>query len=55
VMSTAFARNRKIPIERASIGVGKEDYLRLALRRMEGRNRFGGYFTLKSLGLGLPV
>ena len=48
----AFARNDLIPLEWAEKGVRKEDYVRPALRRMEGQNRFGVYFILKSMEIG---
>ena len=43
-----FARNHKIPIEWAGKGVGKEDYVLPALRRLEKRKAFGVYFIFKS-------
>ena len=49
----AFARKSRIPIEWAGKGVRKEDYVRPYLRRMERQNRFGVYFILKSMEVGL--
>jgi hypothetical protein len=48
----AFARNHKIPIEWAGKGVRKEDYVLLALRRMEKKKAFGVYFIFKSMEQG---
>ncbi len=45
----AYARNHQIPIEWASKGVRKEDYVLPALRRMEKRNVYSVYFILKSM------
>ncbi len=48
----AYARNHKIPIEWAEKGTRKEDYVLLALRRMEKNNAYGVYFIFKSMEQG---
>jgi hypothetical protein len=48
----AFARNHGFPIEWAEKGVRKEDYVLLALRRMEKKNAFGVYFIFRSMEQG---
>jgi hypothetical protein len=48
----AYARNHKIPMEWAEKGTRKEDYVRLALRRMEKKNAYGVYFIFKSMEQG---
>src|SRR5207244_2879502 len=48
----AYARNHKIPIEWAEKGTRKEDYVLLALRRMEKKNAYGVYFIFKSMEQG---
>jgi hypothetical protein len=45
----AFANNHAIAIEWAQPKVRKEDYVRLALRRMERAGQHGVYFILKSM------
>jgi hypothetical protein len=47
-----FARNQKIPIERAGKGLRKEDYVLPAQLRMENRKTFGVYLFSKSMELG---
>ena len=48
----AFARKRKIPVEWASKGVRKEDYVRPHLERVQRQKRFGVYFIFKSMEIG---
>ena len=48
----AYARNHKIPLERAQKGVKKEDYVLPYLRRMEKKNQHGVYFIFSSMEQG---
>jgi len=48
----SYARNHKIPMEKAKKNVSKEDNVRPYLRRMERQNRYGVYFILKSMEQG---
>ena len=48
----AFARNHEIPIEWAEKGVGKEDHVLPALRRLLKNDAYGVYFIFKSMELG---
>ena len=48
-----FARNHHIPIEWAEKGVRKEDYVRSRLRQMERPDRFGVYFVVKGMEVGI--
>jgi hypothetical protein len=48
----SIARNHGFPIEWAEKGVRKEDYVLLALRRMEKKNAFGVYFIFRSMEQG---
>jgi hypothetical protein len=45
----SYARNQKIPMERAGKGIRKEDYVRPALRGMVKKNSYGVYFIFKSI------
>ena len=48
----SYARNHKIPVERAKKGVSKEDHVRPYLERMEKQNRYGVYFIFQSMEQG---
>ena len=48
----AYARNHKVPVERATKGVKKEDYVRPYLKRMEKQNKYGVYFIFQSMEQG---
>jgi hypothetical protein len=48
----SYARNHKIPVERARKGVSKEDHVRPYLQRMEKQNRHGVYFIFQSMEQG---
>ncbi len=48
----AYARNHKIPVEKAKKGVSKEDHVRPYLQRMERQNRYGVYFIFHSMEQG---
>src|ERR1041384_3261245 len=48
----AYARNQKIPMQRAEKGLRKEDHVLPALRRMEKRGAYGVYFIFKSMEQG---
>ena len=47
-----YARNHKIPVERAKKGMSKEDHVRPYLARMEKQNRYGVYFIFQSMEQG---
>jgi hypothetical protein len=48
----AFARNHQLPFQWAEKGVRKEDHVLPWLRRMVKNNRYGVYFTFKSMEQG---
>jgi DNA-binding PadR family transcriptional regulator len=48
----SYARNHKIPVERAKKGISKEDHVRPYLERMEKQNRYGVYFIFQSMEQG---
>ncbi len=48
----SYARNHKVPVERAKKDVSKEEYVRPYLQRMERQNRYGVYFIFKSMEQG---
>jgi hypothetical protein len=48
----AYARNRKIPVEMATKGVKKEDYVLPYLKSMEKQNKYGVYFIFQSMEQG---
>jgi hypothetical protein len=48
----SYARNHKIPVERANKDVSKEEQVRPYLQRMEKQNRYGVYFIFKSMEQG---
>ncbi len=48
----AYARNHNIPVERATKGVKKEDYVLPYLKRMEKKNQYGVYFIFQSMEQG---
>lgn len=48
----SYARNHKVPVERAKKGVSKEEHVRPYLQRMERQNRYGVYFIFKSMEQG---
>jgi hypothetical protein len=48
----SYARNHKIPVERAKKDVSKEEHVRPYLQRMEKQNRYGVYFIFKSMEQG---
>ena len=47
-----YARNHKIPMERAQKGVKKEEYVLPYLKQMEQKNRHGVYFIFQSMEQG---
>lgn len=49
---SAYARNHNIPVERASKGVKKEDYVIPYLKRMEKKGHYGVYFIFQSMEQG---
>ena len=48
----AYAKNHKIPVERATKGVKKEDYVLPYLKRMEKQDKYGVYFIFQSMEQG---
>ncbi len=48
----SYARNHKIPVERAKKGISKEDHVRPYMARMEKQNRYGVYFIFQSMEQG---
>jgi hypothetical protein len=48
----SYARNHKIPVERAKKAISKEEYVRPYLQRMEKQNRYGVYFIFQSMEQG---
>ena len=48
----SYARNHKIPVEKAKKDVSKEERVRVYLERMEKQNRHGVYFIFKSMEQG---
>jgi hypothetical protein len=48
----SYARNHKIPVERAKKGMSKEDHVRPYLARREKQNRYGVYFIFQSMEQG---
>ena len=48
----AYARNHKIPVEMATKGVKKEDYVLPHLKTMEKQNKYGVYFIFQSMEQG---
>jgi hypothetical protein len=48
----SYARNHKVPVEKAKKGVSKEEHVRPYLQRMERQNRYGVYFIFKSMEQG---
>jgi hypothetical protein len=44
----SYARNHKVPVERAKKDVSKEEHVRRYLERMEKQNRYGVYFIFTS-------
>ncbi len=48
----SYARNHKIPVERAKKAISKEDHVRPYLERMEKQNRYGVYFIFQSMEQG---
>lgn len=49
---SAYARNHNIPVERATKGVKKEDYVLPYLKRLEKKNQYGVYFIFQSMEQG---
>jgi len=48
----SYARNHKIPVERAKKGISKEEHVRPYLQQMEKQNRYGVYFIFESMEQG---
>ena len=48
----AYARNHNIPVEKATNGVKKEDYVRPYLKPREKENRYGVFFIFRSMEQG---
>jgi len=49
---SAYARNHNIPVEHATKGVKKEDYVLPYLKRLEKKNQYGVYFIFQSMEQG---
>jgi hypothetical protein len=48
----SYARNHKVPMQKAKKDVSKEEHVRPYLERMKKQNRYGVYFIFKSMEQG---